>query len=106
MMNRNEVLQKLSTLKPLLREDGIVLLGIFGSYARNEQSDESDIDILYTLKNPRQFAKKHGGFGAFSKLREIKEDLTKVLGKEIDFVEKSSLSRTGRKYILEELVDV
>ena len=36
----------------------------------------------------------------------MKEFLAREFGKDVDFVEKSSLSRTGKKYILEDLVSV
>jgi predicted nucleotidyltransferase len=44
---------KLSLLKPMLEKQYAVSeLGLFGSYVRNEQNDQSDIDILVDFKRP------------------------------------------------------
>ena len=105
-MTKNYIINKLLELKPALKKEGFKIVGIFGSYAREDYTSKSDIDILYTLSDPHEFSKKNGGFGAFTKIRETKEFLAKEFGKNVDFVEKSSLSRTGNKYILEDLVRV
>ncbi|MCF6244002.1 MAG: nucleotidyltransferase domain-containing protein [Sulfurovum sp.] len=105
-MTKNYIINKLLELKPTLKKEGFKIVGIFGSYAREDYTSKSDIDILYTLTDPHQFIKLNGGFGAFTKIREMKEFLAKEFGKNVDFVEKSSLSRTGKKYILEDLVSV
>ena len=105
-MTQKELLHKLSELKPKLREEGFEILGIFGSYAREEQTSGSDVDILYTLNEPRRFTKVYGGFGAFSKIRQTKEYLQDQLGAKVDFVDRNSLTRTGKKYILKDLIHV
>ena len=101
-MTKNYIIKKLLELKPALKKEGFTIVGIFGSYAREDYSAKSDIDILYTLTDPHKFTKINGGFGAFTKIRETKEFLAKEFGKNVDFVEKSLLSRTGKKYILAE----
>ena len=105
-MTKKYIINRLLELKPALTKEGFIIVGIFGSYAREDYTKNSDIDILYTLIDPHKFTKKNGGFGAFTKIREMKDFLANEFGKSIDFVEKSSLSRTGRKYILEDLVRV
>ncbi len=105
-MTKDYVINKLVELKPRLKKEGFTIVGLFGSYAREDYNTNSDVDILYTLSDPHQFTKKNGGFGAFTKIREMKEFLAQELGKDVDFVEKNSLSRTGKKYILEDLVSV
>lgn len=50
-MTRNELLQELRAQLPYLREQyHIIKLGLFGSCARNEQTPESDVDLLYELE--------------------------------------------------------
>ncbi len=105
-MTKNEILNKLILLKPKLEEDGFIIDGIFGSYARGDYRDDSDIDILYSLKDPRKFTQINGGFGAFTKIKETKDFLAHELLKKVDFVDRSSLGITGKKYILGELVHV
>jgi predicted nucleotidyltransferase len=105
-MTQSDILDKLEVLKPKLKDDGITIIGIFGSYARGDFSKDSDIDLLYEIDNPSKFVKVNGGFGAFTKLVEIKEFLSAEFGKSVDLVAKSSLNEIGEKYILRDLVDV
>ena len=56
-----------------MAKDGFLILGIFGSYARDENTPSSDVDILYDTDV--DFFKRYGGFGSFVKLDEIKESL-------------------------------
>jgi len=105
-MDKNDILKRLESLKPKLAQDGITILGVFGSYARGDFSMDSDIDLLYEIENPSKFVKENGGFGAFTKLMEIKEFLSAEFGKSVDLVAKSSLNEIGKKYILKDLVDV
>lgn len=49
-MTRDDVLLFLKQNKPLLSSRyHVSKIGIFGSFARNEQTDKSDIDILFEL---------------------------------------------------------
>jgi predicted nucleotidyltransferase len=53
MKTLQDIKLKLSLLKPMLEKQYAVSeLGLFGSYARNEQNDQSDIDILVDFKRP------------------------------------------------------
>lgn len=53
MLSRQEVIDRLSALKPVLTENyGLMNLGLFGSYARNEQTAGSDIDLLVEIDTP------------------------------------------------------
>ncbi len=105
-MERNEIITKLKKLKPELAKEGIILIGFFGSYARGDNQASSDIDLLYSIKDPAQFAKKYGIFGSFAKLQEIKEHLSKEFGTPIDLVAESSLNEIGKKYIFKDLINV
>lgn len=50
-MTRDELLQELRAQLPYLRERyHITTLGLFGSYARNEQTPDSDVDLVYELE--------------------------------------------------------
>lgn len=46
MTNKQFILSQIKLLKGELRELGVIKIGLFGSYARGEQSENSDIDIL------------------------------------------------------------
>ena len=54
---------------------GIVRIGIFGSVARNEQTEDSDVDICVEMKKPDLFAMVH-----------IKEELQQLFGRSVDIV--------------------
>jgi len=45
-MTRDEILKKLEENGEVIRGFGVIRIGIFGSYARNEQKEASDIDFL------------------------------------------------------------
>ncbi len=75
-MERSILLENLKKFKKLNENKyNIESIGIFGSYARNENSDISDVDIVVKTKNPDPFNVVH-----------IKEDLEKQLGVAVDIV--------------------
>ncbi|HTY22601.1 MAG TPA: nucleotidyltransferase domain-containing protein, partial [Desulfomonilaceae bacterium] len=45
-MSREEILMKLQENRETIRRFGVRRLGIFGSYARDEQTEASDMDFL------------------------------------------------------------
>ena len=69
-------------------------LGIFGSYARGEAGEGSDIDILV------EFEVAPG----LLKFIELEEHLSELLGLEVDLVRKKSIRKELRDSILEEVV--
>ena len=99
MYTKEYILQKLKELKPKYKNEGLEILGLFGSYAKNTATEESDIDILYTLDSEK-FYRLHDGFKSFSRLTDIKNELEVFFDKNVDICAKSGLSRTGEKYIL------
>ncbi|MBD3794570.1 MAG: nucleotidyltransferase domain-containing protein [Epsilonproteobacteria bacterium] len=51
-MNKNEILQKLSAHKEYIQNNYEVdKIGLFGSYAKDMQTNQSDIDIYVEFKN-------------------------------------------------------
>jgi predicted nucleotidyltransferase len=75
-MNRLEVLNTLKKFKQNNKKNyNILLLGIFGSVARNEASNNSDIDIVIKTKTADPYNIVH-----------IKEDLELLLHKHVDIV--------------------
>lgn len=77
-----------------------------GTYerVRDENTKDSDVDILYHLNDV--FYKKYSGFIGFKKLNEIKEHISKSIGKKIDLAPKTNFSKTASKYILDEVIYV
>ncbi len=72
---------------------GLVKIGIFGSYVRNEQNEDSDIDILVEVNNPM-------GFVQFIRLETY---LSELLKKKVDLVTPKALKPFIGKRILQEV---
>lgn len=100
-MSKNDILNQLKILKQQLKNDGFIIDGLFGSYVREESTENSDIDILYHLE--KEFYAKYSGFIGFKKLDEIKNIISQSLGRNIDLAPKNNLSKTAQKYILSEV---
>ncbi|MCK5286741.1 MAG: nucleotidyltransferase family protein [Thermodesulfovibrionia bacterium] len=82
--------------KELVKNYGVREIGIFGSYVRGEQGENSDVDVLVELEKPI----------GFFKFLELEEQLMKIMGLKVDLVTKKALKPIIGKYILEELVSV
>lgn len=89
---------KLAKIKTNYDAEGFVVLGIFGSAARGDETTDSDIDILY--ETTEKFKNQYKGFKYFGRLSDIKDELKCELGREVDIADKNCLNRIGRKYIL------
>ncbi|EPG72790.1 nucleotidyltransferase domain protein [Leptospira fainei serovar Hurstbridge str. BUT 6] len=50
---KQDLIQKLSEIKPKLQNEfGVLKIGIFGSFAKDQITSNSDIDVLVEMKNP------------------------------------------------------
>lgn len=105
MLNSNEIISKLKELNKIYEKEGMKLLGIFGSFAKNSANSSSDIDILYEL-DAKKFYTQNSGFKSFLRIKTIKEELQNIFKRDVDLCAKSSLSNTGEKYILEKMIYV
>lgn len=103
ILSKSEIISKLKDIKPIYEKDGIYLEGIFGSYARDEAKENSDIDLLYEL-DEKIFLAKYPAFRAFSKLTQIKEELQIIFQKKVDLADKSTLRDETKQYILKDLI--
>ena len=78
-MNKNDIINYLTENKEYLKQKfNIKSLGLYGSYARDEQTDNSDIDICYELIDDNKF-------GYFDFL-EIEKILAGHFNKKIELV--------------------
>ena len=94
MLSRNEIINKLHEIKPVLNKDfSVKEIGIFGSFSDNSNTDESDIDILVEFKNPV-------GWKVFS----LELYLEKVFHRKIDLVTKNSIREQIKESILNQVV--
>jgi predicted nucleotidyltransferase len=79
----------LKTLKPYKP----VKIGVFGSQARSEETKDSDLDLLIDVEKP---------LNLFD-LLELEEELTKLLGINVDLVTEQSLNKHLKPYIDKEI---
>lgn len=80
-----------------LREKyGVMELGIFGSYIRGEEKEESDLDLLVEFKP--------GANISLLEFVELENYLSDLLGVKVDLVERSALKPRIGKQILSEVV--
>ena len=75
-MQRQEILDYLKKLKKDLTIFSSFIL--FGSYAREDNRKDSDIDIIYSLKDGIKLS--------FDKYMEIEEELKKAFNTKIDLI--------------------
>lgn len=71
-------------------EYGILKLGLFGSYARDEQTIDSDVDVCVLLDTPSYMTRA-----------AIKEELEAILDREVDVISLSARMADGFKENLE-----
>jgi predicted nucleotidyltransferase len=94
------IIQNLKALKEKYLPEGFIIIGVFGSFAKDTEMEKSDIDILYELNE--RFLSANSGFDAYVKLDKIRLEIQRKLCRKIDMVNKNSLRRTGKKFILPE----
>ena len=100
----NEILNKIKSLKNDYEKEGFIILGVFGSYVRGEETQESDIDILYEMTN--EFYQRYPGWDVIPVIESIEKKCAMELGKKVDLANKNALNEIGRKYILPEVLYV
>lgn len=92
-MNKKEIYR---VITDYFRDKPVKKIQVFGSFARNEQEKESDIDILLEMEHPV-------GLMALSRYRLELEDL---LGIEVDLGTTKGVSQHARPYIEKDLETV
>ena len=76
MVSTTEIIQLLKCFKETsAHKYGIRTLGIFGSFARNQQDEKSDLDVFVTLQESDFFT-----------IEKIKEELEQLTNFKIDVV--------------------
>jgi len=76
ILSRENILIELRKLKPELEKQfGVTKIGIFGSLARDEVRDDSDIDVVIEMPEPDLFSVVH-----------IKETLEEDFKRPVDII--------------------
>ena len=92
-MTRNDILRTLADHRDELAKLGVRELSLFGSYARGDAGESSDVDLLVEFE--------HKTFDGYMATKELLESL---LGKKVDLVLKSAVKQRLRDAILREAI--
>ncbi|NQW75335.1 MAG: nucleotidyltransferase domain-containing protein [Cytophagales bacterium] len=95
MLTKDNILNALRTNKRKLRKFGIRDVGLFGSHINNEQSSESDIDLLIDFEPEKE------NFDNFMAVYDLFEHIFK--NEKIEVVTKNGLSPYIGPKILDEV---
>jgi len=82
-MDKDQVIAKLREHETELRAAGAEQMSIFGSVARGEATEESDLDVLVKFSDPII----QSGWGYFSALEDLRTLITGITGaRSVDIV--------------------
>ena len=96
-MNRQAILECLKAEAPgLLEKYGAASLALFGSMARGDDREGSDVDLLVTFEGPATFRAFMG----------LKLDLEDLLGRPVDLGTPDTLRDEFRPSVEEDIIDV
>lgn len=93
METRNEIINKLQEIKPILQKEyAVKKIGLFGSFIDNTNTSGSDVDIMVEFEKPI-------GWHFFT----LETYLEKSLNRKIDLVTKNALKEPIKPYILNQM---
>ena len=97
-MNREEIIEKLQEVLPIVKEKyHVKTMGIFGSVARGDDTETSDVDVLI------EFDEQAIGFFDFIRLQKMLSD---AVGRDVDLITKGGLKKVIKEDILRETIYV
>ena len=86
--------QKVQENKAEIRKFGISRIGLFGSFVRGEQKEDSDIDLLVEFQEGKK---------TFRNFIEFSEYIEKTLGRKVEVLTPESISPYITPYIKNEV---
>ena len=90
IMERDAAITKLKEHEAELKQLGVLHLYLFGSTARGEARDDSDVDLFFDYEK--------GKLSLFG-LMDVKERTSEILGRKADIMTRDSLHKTLRQGI-------
>jgi uncharacterized protein len=99
MLQQRDILNYLKSNKELFNKQfKVVKIGIFGSYARNEQTDNSDIDIIIEMHPDTT--------EIFEKRLSLKETISNHFSKSVDVCHEKAIKPVFKEMIQKEAIYV
>jgi len=96
-MTQREALAILRAHADDMRRKGVTELYLYGSFARNEATERSDVDLFADVD--------YGRFG-FVPFMDLREELASWLGRKVDFTTRNGLHRDLRERIARSAIKV
>ncbi len=93
-LNKQTILQFIQLNREQIKSFGVVQIGLFGSFVRDEQRPDSDIDLLVDYET---------GQASFKNLMHLAFFFEDSLHRKIELVTPKSLSSRLKKYIAKEI---
>ncbi len=97
MLLREQILKKMRDHRAGIAKFGVKRIGLFGSVARGDSKEGSDVDLLVELEKPLGW-----------EIVDLREYLQELLGGKVDLVTRPAVSRKALlwKSIQEDLIHV
>ncbi len=98
-MNKNEIIDYLQKQQPYFHANfGIRFVGLFGSFSRGDETEDSDIDILYRIEKDKKLS--------MFKYLKVASQLEDFFQKKIDLVRVDTLKPTLKRYVDKDIIYV
>lgn len=96
-INKHEIIDRLIERREELQSQGIISLALFGSVARGDDTQDSDVDIVIELSKPMSL------FG----LSDLRQQLKEILGvDDLDLITSDGIHPALKDVILSEAINV
>ena len=105
-LNRNTLIDIVKTIAKEESVEGFKIIGVFGSYAHNTQTEFSDVDIAYKIDRSVFSQKYEDGFSKLLKIDEVKTRLQEQLHKRVDLISLDSKNTKLNQNILKDIIYV
>ena len=97
-MQQETILKYLKQVKPYYEKEGFIIEGLFGSYARGDANENSDIDILIEIDKKV--------IDIYNKKKSLKKNLEKFFHKKVDIARRKYLTPLAKDAIEDDLIYV
>ena len=95
-MEQKQVVKRIQANQARLTELGVASLSLFGSVARDDSTEDSDIDLLV----------RFDGRANFDRYMDLKLFLEDLLGQRVDLVTEQALREEVRAHVEQDLLRV